>query len=164
MSGIFVGSSGPTSRTTSGLGHISRSARMLRWRAPSNRRAASWCEPKSAVCTTATNGKPPDRLWLRWACDCRRTWRSACERIGRHLHTEFDRLGRRSPTRGRTVAFLGDLIALAIVCRRVMAMDSLLARVLTRLFPTKRQMNIAATFAYRIMLSVKKLRESDRKI
>jgi hypothetical protein len=31
---------------------------MLRWHAPSNRPAASWCDPKSAVCTTATNGKP----------------------------------------------------------------------------------------------------------
>jgi hypothetical protein len=64
MSGIFVESFGPTSRTTSGLARISRSARMLQWNAPSNRPAASWADPKSAVCTTATNGKPPDRVWF----------------------------------------------------------------------------------------------------
>ena len=62
----------------------------VRRNAPSNRPAASWCDPKSAVCTTATNGKPPDRVWLRWACDGSWTWRSACELIRRHLQTEFD--------------------------------------------------------------------------
>jgi len=40
---------------------------MLRWNAPSNRPAASWFNLKSAVSTTATNGKTPDRAWLHWA-------------------------------------------------------------------------------------------------
>jgi hypothetical protein len=34
---------------------------MLRWNAPSKRQAASWCDAKSAVCITATNGKLRDR-------------------------------------------------------------------------------------------------------
>ena len=69
LSSIFAESFGPTSRTTSDLARTSRSARMLRWDAPSNRPAASWCDLKSAVCTTATNGKPPDRAWLHRARD-----------------------------------------------------------------------------------------------
>jgi len=60
-----------TSRTPSGLARTSRWARILRWNAPSNRPAASWCDPKSAVCTTNTNGKLPDRVWLHRACDRR---------------------------------------------------------------------------------------------
>ena len=59
------------STSTSGLGRTLRSARMRRRNAPSNRLAASWCDPKSAVCTTATNGKPPDRAWLHRPCDRR---------------------------------------------------------------------------------------------
>jgi hypothetical protein len=39
---------------------------MLRWNAPSTRPAASWCDPKSAICSTATDSKLPDRDWLQW--------------------------------------------------------------------------------------------------
>ena len=55
MSGIFVASFGPTSRTTSGLARTSRSARMLRWHAPSNRPAAS------VVATRSRRPAPPLR-------------------------------------------------------------------------------------------------------
>ncbi len=46
MSGIFVGSFGPTSRTTSGLERTSRSARMRRRNAPSNRPARIVVRPE----------------------------------------------------------------------------------------------------------------------
>jgi hypothetical protein len=97
MNGIFVESFGPISRTTSGLARISRSARMRRWNAPSNRRAASWCNLKSAVCTTATNGKPPDRAWLDRARDRRWMWRSACGLVPGHFQN-----GIRPPTSAMT--------------------------------------------------------------
>src|SRR5438477_9044717 len=111
MSDIFVESFGPTSRTTSSLARTLRSARMLRRNAPSNRPDASWCDLKSAVCTTATNDKPPDRAWLRRACDRGWTWRSAYGLVPRHLQN-----GIRPPTDGllgwSNVVFLGELIAL----------------------------------------------------
>src|SRR6185369_6210442 len=118
MSGIFVASFGPTSRTTRSLGHTSRSARMRRWHAPSNRLAAWWCDPKSAVCTTATNGKPPDRVRLRWHATI-----AGC---GGLPASSFDGISTRisMPARAiaywgrRTLAFLGELTTLELLLSR----------------------------------------------
>ena len=112
MSGIFVESFGPTSRTTSGLARTSRSARMLRWHAPSNRPAASWCDPKSAVCATATNGKPPDRACLHRRATVAWTWRSACELGPRHLQNGIRPPALAMATRAVERRFLGELIAM----------------------------------------------------
>jgi hypothetical protein len=87
--------------------------------------AASWCDPKSEVCTTATNGKPPDRARTGHA-DCRWKWRSACELGSPHLQN-----GIRPPTFGRWPTrvverrFLGELIGWQIAGREVLAMDRL---------------------------------------
>jgi hypothetical protein len=129
MSGIFVGSFGSTSRTTSGLGHASRSARMLRWNAPSNRRAASWCDPKSAVCTTATNGKPPDSsvvaLGMRLPLDVENCLRAHSTASPNGIR----RLCGRSPTRMiQPSPFSANRLRWKIVSREAMAMDNVQAR------------------------------------
>jgi hypothetical protein len=40
-----------------------------------------WCDLKSAVCPTVTNGKQPERIGCAEACDRRWAWRIACELV-----------------------------------------------------------------------------------
>lgn len=105
----FVESFGPTSRTTSDRARTSRSARMLRWDAPSSRPAASWCDPRSAVCTTDTNGSPPDRA----CCAAPQLDVGVCLRTrSKASRTEFDLLRGDGLPRVDERRFLGELTAL----------------------------------------------------
>jgi hypothetical protein len=94
--------------------------------ARSNRTAASWCDRQSAVCTTATNDKPPNRAWLHRACD-----EAGCGRCSRARSTQLQN-GIRPPTfstalsGGQRVAFSANWLRWKIeasTSREILAKD-----------------------------------------
>ena len=94
---------------------------MRRWNAPSNRPAASWCDPKSAVCTTATNGKPPDRACCTGHATVAGRRSPPAHSVPRISITEFDRLRLATAYSGGRTSPLGEPIELEIASREAVA-------------------------------------------